>query len=86
MDQSILISTALISSLWDKYHKDTFDLMLPFLKYAIGKETTLGAVVDVESVVELYKKEYGYEQFPRNIINPELFTPVSVRRLTLGKH
>ena len=68
LDQSILISTALISSLWDMHHKDSFDLMLPFLKYVISKTTKVGDYIDVELIAERFKKECGYDSVPQNII------------------
>ena len=42
MNQNVLISTALVCSLWDNHRKDTLDLMMPFLKYVIAKKTSIG--------------------------------------------
>ena len=68
MNQNVLISTALITSLWDNHHKDTLDLMMPFLTYAIAKETSVGKKLNVDSITELFKSEFGYESIPRNVI------------------
>lgn len=68
MNQNVLISTALISSLWEKQHKDTLDLMMPFLTYAIAKQTSVGKKLNIESITELFKNEFGYENIPQNVI------------------
>lgn len=68
MNQNVLISTALISSLWEKQHKDTLDLMMPFLKYSIAKQTPVGKRINIEAITELFKNEFGYENIPQNVI------------------
>ena len=68
MNQNMLISTALISSLWDTHHKDTLDLMLPFLKYAIAKKTAVGQQLNIDDISTLFKEEFGYESIPRNVL------------------
>lgn len=68
MNSNVLISTAMISTIWDKHHKDSLDVMMPFLKYAIAKETQVGNVVDIDKVVEVFKQEFGYYTIPQNVI------------------
>ena len=68
MNQNVLISTALLCSMWDKHNKDTLDLMLPFLKYSIAKQTSVGKVLDIEAVITHFKSEFGYATIPHNVI------------------
>ena len=68
MNANVLISTAMICSLWDTHKKDTLDLMIPFLKYIIAKQTQVGKEVNIDSIIESFKSEFGYESIPRNVI------------------
>ncbi len=68
MNHNVLISTALLCSMWDKHNKDTLDLMLPFLKYSIAKKTSVGKRLDIDAVTEHFKNEFGYETIPSNVI------------------
>lgn len=68
MNQNVLISTALISSLWDSQHKDTLDLIMPFLKYSISKNTSVGNKLNIDDIASFFKAEFGYESIPRNVL------------------
>ena len=68
MNQNVLVSTAMINALWDKHHKDTLDLMLPFLKYSIAKTTKVGVQLNIDKVIEVFKEEFGYDSIPYNVI------------------
>ena len=68
MNQNVLISTALVCSLWDNHRKDTLDLMMPFLKYVIAKKTSIGEELDLGTITTMFKEEFGYETIPQNVI------------------
>lgn len=68
MNQNVLVSTAMISTLWEKHNKDSLDVMLPFVKYAISKNTRVGQKVDISLVVTTFKNEFGYLTIPENVI------------------
>jgi len=68
MNENVLISTAIMSALWEKKQKDTLDLLLPFLKYAIGKTTQVGSLVDVEKTIDVFRSEFGYDTIPDHVI------------------
>ena len=68
MNANVLISTAMICSLWDTHKKDTLDLMIPFLKYIIAKQTQIGKEVNIDLIIDSFKSEFGYESIPRNVI------------------
>lgn len=68
MNENVLISTAMLSALWEKNRNDTLDLMLPFLKYSIAKKTQVGMLLNLPEIVEFYKNEFGYKTIPQNVI------------------
>lgn len=68
MNQNVLVSTAMISALWKKHNKDTLDLMIPFMKYAIAKTTKVGDRLNLDSVVDVFKSEFGYASIPHNVV------------------
>lgn len=68
MNQNVLVSTAMISALWEKHNKDTLDLMIPFMKYAIANTTKVGAKLNLNSVIEIFKTEFGYDSIPYNVV------------------
>ena len=63
MNQNVLISTALICSMWDKYNKDTLDLMTPFLIYSIAKKTQVGHQLDIGEITVFLKANSDMKQF-----------------------
>ncbi len=68
MNSNVLISTALLSSLWECNKKDALDIMIPFLKYSIAKTTPKGHVVNQELLINTLKEEFGYDSIPQNVI------------------
>ena len=68
MNQNVLVSTAMISALWEKHNKDTLDLMLPFLKYSIAKTSKVGARLNINAVIAVFKEEFGYDSIPYNVV------------------
>ena len=68
MNQNVLVSTAMISALWERHNKDTLDLMLPFLKYSIAKTTKVGTRLNIPVVIDVFKEEFGYDSIPYNVV------------------
>lgn len=68
MNQNVLVSTAMISALWERHNKDTLDLMLPFLKYSIAKTSKVGARLNITAVTDVFKEEFGYDSIPYNVV------------------
>lgn len=72
MSNNILISTSMLSSIWEKKRKDTIDLLLPFLSYIIAKNTVIEKAIDINLITENFKKEFGYSDIPINVISQML--------------
>ena len=68
MNDNMLISTAIMSTLWETRQNDTLDLLLPFLKYSIGKTTQVGSSINIQKVIDFFKDEFGYETIPGHVI------------------
>ena len=69
MNNNLLISTAMLSAYWEKEKKDILDLMMPFLKYSIGKTTKVGESLDLTGMISYFKKEFGYETMPMHVFS-----------------
>ena len=69
MNNNLLISTAMLSAYWEKEKKDILDLMMPFLKYSIGKTTKIGTVINLTEMVSHFKKEFGYDTMPMHVFS-----------------
>ena len=68
MNNNILISTSMLAAYWESNRHDTFDLLTPFIKYAIAKTTSVGAHVRIEEISKYLKSNFGYETMPMHII------------------
>lgn len=66
MNNNLLVSTAMLSTFWEKERKDIFDLLTPFVKYSITKTTEVGDEVSIPELLAYLKKEFGYETLPTN--------------------
>ena len=69
MNNNLLISTAMLSAYWEKEKKDIFDLMMPFLKFSIGKTTKVGTTINLTEMVTHFKKEFGYDTMPMHVFS-----------------
>ena len=67
MNNNLLISTAMLSAYWEKEKSDILDLLMPFLKYSIGKTTKVGDTIEISGMISHFKKEFGYETMPMHV-------------------
>ena len=82
MNNNALISAGVLNTYWNQNRRDTLDLLMPFLKFSIASVNTIGNIIDVESTIEYFEKEYGYENLPLNVVYVMLnrLSPQSLRR------
>ena len=64
MNNNLLIGTAMLNAFWEINKKDTFDLLVPFVKYSIAKTTKQGEKIDTKRMVEYLKQMFGYDTIP----------------------
>jgi hypothetical protein len=67
-NQNALTSTALLASIWEKEKKDTIELILPFVTYAIGKITSIGNQIDVSLVAAFLSNNFGFSKIPHSVL------------------
>lgn len=67
-NQNALTSTALLASIWEKEKKDTIELILPFVTYAIGKTTSIDNQIDVSSVAAFLSSNFGFSEIPHSVL------------------
>lgn len=68
MNNNVLISTSILNAFWENDKKDTLDLLLPFFKYSIAKNTKVGDKLDTIKITKFFKSEFGYDFVPSNIV------------------
>lgn len=68
MNENVLIGTAMLNEIWNSQQKDLFDLLIPFLKYSIDRTTKVNEQLDISKIKNYFRKEFGYENIPTNVI------------------
>lgn len=68
MNENVLIGTAMLNEIWNSQQKDLFDLLIPFLKYSIDRTTKVNEQLDIPKIKNYFRKEFGYENIPTNVI------------------
>lgn len=79
MNRNTIISLAMLYALWQSKHKDLLALIRPFVLYAVGTNTKVGDIIDVNSVCECMTTEFGYKYFPVSIVNKVLLRETAER-------
>ena len=63
-----LLSTAMLATLWEEKFNDSLDLLLGFVKYAIGQSTKIDCELDLKSIHATAKKYLYIPNIPEQII------------------
>jgi len=69
----------MLNSFLKAQQKDTFDIIMPFLKYSVEKTTARNSAIDISSVSNYLNTEFGYDTIPHNVVI------LMLRRLTKDK-
>lgn len=67
-NDSALISTSILTAIWDETHKDNIELITPFIKYLIYKNYKLDEVINREKIIDDLKNEFSFNDFPHAIL------------------
>lgn len=68
MNQNAIISLAMLYALWKTKHNDLLDLIRPFVLYAVGTTTEIGAIINIEAVCSCLENEFGYKSFQSAVV------------------
>ena len=78
-ENQIMISAAMLETMWRYRHKDLIDLVTPFVMCAIAHNTSVDEEIDVVKVQRYVQENYAYVDFPEVIVrrilnrNPSVF-------------
>ena len=67
-NDSALISTSILTVIWDETHKDNIELITPFIKYLIYKNYKIDEIIDREKIINSLKNEFSFNDFPHAIL------------------
>lgn len=67
-NDSALISTSILTAIWDETHKDNIELITPFIKYLIYKNYKIDDVINREKIIDGLKAEFSFNDFPHAIL------------------
>ena len=69
MNRNAIISLAMLYALWQTNRQDLLDLIRPFVLYAVGNTTKVGAEIDILSICKYMEEEFGYRSIQIAVIN-----------------
>lgn len=67
-NQNALISTAMLTVIWEMENKDTLDLMCPFVTYSISETTSVGYLIDTMQVSQNISTNFGFSNIPNSVV------------------
>lgn len=79
-NDSALISTSILTAIWDETHKDNIELIIPFIKYLIYIKYKVDEIINREEKIDNLKNEFSFNDFPHAILE------VILKRMTIKKY
>ncbi len=68
MDDSALISTAVLTAIWDDQHKDNIELIKPFIINIIYNKYEINDSIDENYIIKELKDKYYFNNFPHAVL------------------
>ena len=89
MNRNTIISLSMLYALWQTERKDLLDLIRPFVMYAVGSVTAVGAEINETEVCKGMEREFGYKTFQpaviHRILSRETSTTIEVNQRKIEK-
>lgn len=63
-NDNALISTAILTAIWNESHKDNIELIKPFVLDIIDKKYSINEEINEMEIIELLKENYCFDRFP----------------------
>lgn len=63
-NDNALISTAILTAIWDESHKDNIELIKPFVLDVINNKYSINEEINEMEIIELLKENYCFDRFP----------------------
>ena len=67
-NDNALISTAVLTAIWDDSHKDNIELVIPFVIDIIYNKFELKQSIDESYILEQLKKKFCFNKFPHAVL------------------
>lgn len=63
-----LISTAVLTAIWDESHKDNIELIKPFVLEIINKSYSINQELDETFIIDQMMEKYCFNRFPLAVL------------------
>ncbi len=67
-NKNSLVSTAMLSYLWNDEHKDNIDLLKPFVIHILHNDYNINDVIDLQNICEKMKTDFSFDNMPIAVI------------------
>ena len=67
-NDNALISTAVLTAIWDESHRDNIELIKPFVLEIINKSYVIGQELDETFIINKMRDEYCFNKFPLAVL------------------
>lgn len=72
VNENLMIGTAVLATYSDKKHKDSIDIMLPFVKYTLHEKYSLNSKIFAVEICDYIQEKFYFQNLPIAIINKSL--------------
>ena len=67
-NDNALISTAILTAIWDDSHKDNIELVIPFVSNIIFNKFKVNDLIDEEYIIRQLKEKFCFNKFPHAVL------------------
>lgn len=67
-NDNALISTAVLTAIWDDSHKDNIELVIPFVSNIIFNKFKVNDLIDEEYIIRQLKEKFCFNKFPYAVL------------------
>lgn len=67
-NDNALISTAVLTAIWDDSHKDNIELVIPFVSNIIFNKFKVNDLIDEEYIIRQLKEKFCFNKFPHAVL------------------
>ncbi len=67
-NDNALISTAVLTAIWDDSHKDNIELVIPFVSNIIFNKFKVNDLIDEEYIIKQMKEKFCFNKFPHAVL------------------
>lgn len=67
-NENALISTAVLTAIWDSTHKDNIGLIIPFVIDIIYNKFEINEAIDEEYIIRQLKEQFCFNKFPHAVL------------------